>query len=555
MSQNNYIKYNPAEPRNNKISFSTTVNLGSGASFSSGYINCIQYSQVQTHILSDVSGTITIRFSNDSIGNDIVRTLSIPYTGGSGFQLFSAPCFSDFIQYEYLNGSTPQTDFMYETKLLKQGLTPQLLGTESFIAPSMVSTLNRSVIVAKNSKGDYQNINSDYNGDLKVTIGNNNRSAFGELNVSNLTPVVQEIFTYNINSRKLQEVVNGTGSVSQSNGTASVSSGGTASSDAMMQTRKKIRYRPGEGVLARFTASFTTGVSGVESYAGCIDTEDGFAFGYNGDTFGILHRNSANGSLVDTWISQSSWNSDVADGTSTLPLLDTTKLNVFEVQLQYLGAGAIKFYIENPAGGEFILVHTIEYANANTYSSLSNPTLPFCMYVENGGNAVDYSVCSSSVGLFIEGKDIPLGFINNIDNNKSSIGSTETNILTIQNKSTFNSKTNKNLVYPYLLNIATISFTKPVTVNVILNTTLGGTPSYTDIDTNNSITSYDTAGTTITGGSKLTSFILSKEDKISINLKEFTELFLSPGDTLTISASTTSGNGEVFTNITWLEDL
>ena len=195
MSQNNYSRNVELQTKNNLIAFSTTRNLGAGGTFQSGYLNCLGYSQVQTHITSDQSGTITINFANDNTGSDIVRTLTIPYTGGSGFQLFSAPCFSDYIQYEYVNGVSGQSDFMYETKLLKQGLTPQLLGAEAFIAPAMVSTLSRSVIVAKNSAGTYQNVNSDYNGDLQVSIGNNNRSAFGELNISHLTPVVQEMFT------------------------------------------------------------------------------------------------------------------------------------------------------------------------------------------------------------------------------------------------------------------------------------------------------------------------------------------------------------------------
>ena len=148
--------------------FKTTSNLGIAGTVSSGYLDARKYTQVQTHILSDQSGTITVYFAGDSLGVDVVRTLVIPYVGGSGFQLFSAPCFSDYIKYDYLNGGVIQTDFLYETKFLTTALSPQLLGVESFISPSMVSVLNRSVIVAKDISDNYTNVRSDFNGNLRV---------------------------------------------------------------------------------------------------------------------------------------------------------------------------------------------------------------------------------------------------------------------------------------------------------------------------------------------------------------------------------------------------
>ena len=234
--------------------------------------------------------------------------------------------------------------------------------------------------------------------------------------------------------------------------------------------------------------------------------------------------------------------------------MDWTKGNVFEIQAQYLGFGAIKFFVEDTPG-EFILVHQIEYANANTQPSLANPSLPVRYYVENGSTTDDMIVKSGSCGIFIEGIEKPHGALNNVINSKTGIGSTETNILTIQNRTSYNSLTNHNLTYPYLLNIATLGGTKPVTIKLTLNTTLGGSPSYTNVDTLNSIISYDTAGTTLTGGIVLLGTVLGKEDRTTIDLKDLEEVFLEPGDILTVSASTPSGNVEVYSSLTFLEDL
>jgi hypothetical protein len=480
--------------------------------------------------------------------------LTVPYTGGSGFQLFSAPAFSDYVKYDYLNGGTITADFYYETKFLTKAISAQILGVESFIASNMTSNLDRSVIVAKKPDGVYTNINSDYNGDLKVSIGANNRSAFGELNVSQIQPIVQELFTYNINSRLFLSSSTGSGTLTQGNAMGIIGTGTTTGSVALLETRKRARYRPGIGLLNRFTAIFTTGVANTQQYAGVIDDEDGFAFGYNGADFGILRKSTASGSTVDTWVTQANWNRDPADGTVTLPVIDWTKGNVFEIQAQYLGFGDINFYIENTTG-EYILVHTIEYAGANTQPSLANPSLPMCYYVKNGSTTSDMVMKSASCGIFIEGIERPHGALNSVENSKSGIGSTETNIITIQNKTSYNSLTNHNTVYPYFLSIATISGTKPTTIRLTLNTTLGGVPSYTNIDTNNSLVSYDTAGTTLSGGIRLASFVLGKEDRIEINLKELEEIFLDPGDILTVSAETPSGTVEVFVSELFLEDL
>lgn len=538
------------------LAFSTTANLTSTATYTSGYLDARRYTQVQTHVLSNEDGTIVINFAKDSGGSDIVRTLTIPYTGGSGFQLFAAPCFSDYIEYRFTNdGLSTQTDFLYETKFLTRALQPQLLGAEAFIAPAMVSQLGRSVIVAKKPNDVYQNVNSDYNGDLRISVGAANQTAFGELKVANLTPVIEELFSYNVNDRKFNTTAVGSGTATQANAMAVVSTGTTTGSSCLLTTKKAIRYRAGLGVLSRFTAIFTSPVSGTTQMIGIGEDDDGFGFMYDTDqTFKILRRSSASGSIVDTKIAQADWSKDPADGTQTLPVIDFTKGNVFEIQIQYLGFGAIKFFIENPASGEFVLVHVIEYSNANTEPSLAIPSLPLSIQVDNGATTSDIAIKTASLAAFIEGQDKVLGVDNSINNSKSGIGSTETNIITLRNRSTFNSINNHNLIYSKLLNIATISGTKPTIIKVVKNCTLGGTPSYTDIDTNGSIGEYDTAGTTITNGNVVTSTVLGKEDRITIDLSKL-GTFIGPSETLTVSASTASGSVEVYVALTSVDDI
>ncbi len=151
------MAYQPAEPAAVQI-FQTTANLGAGGTFDSGIIDLRGYSQVDTRIVSDQDGTLTIRWYSDAAGTDEVRTLIIPYSASGGFQLFSAPAFTPFNRYVYTNGATPQGDFFLEQKNLRTALSPQILGVTSFIAGGMVTQLNRSILVGADSGGGYNNV-------------------------------------------------------------------------------------------------------------------------------------------------------------------------------------------------------------------------------------------------------------------------------------------------------------------------------------------------------------------------------------------------------------
>jgi len=138
--------------------FVTTALLASGATFNSGVLDADGKTQVQTEINASHDGTIDISFCADSGCTDVVRSLSIPYTAADGYQFFAAPAFGNFIEYKFTNTTAAtQTDFYYTTKFLTTGLSPQLLTTEAFIAPAMVSSLNRSISVGENINGIYHN--------------------------------------------------------------------------------------------------------------------------------------------------------------------------------------------------------------------------------------------------------------------------------------------------------------------------------------------------------------------------------------------------------------
>ena len=89
-------------------------------------------------------------------------------------------------------------------------------------------------------------------------------------------------------------------------------------------------------------------------------------------------------------------------------------------------------------------------------------------------------------------------------------------------------------------------------VRFVKNTTLGGTPSYSDISSTDSVVEIDTSGTTLTGGKELISEPLAgKNDKGILDILNL-KIILNPGDSITV-AGTSSNSATIDASIIWKE--
>lgn len=399
-----------------------------------------------------------------------------------------------------------------------------------------------------------------------MTIGNGGiasntaKSAFGESLVAQLHPQYQGSFEYTVGNTDLNiNITENGGTVTQSNGMAIIGSSTTTASTALFQSKQHAKYRPGIGGVSRFTVLFSAGVAATEQYIGLADDtgssaafKNGYMVGFDGETFGF-HRFQN-----DTKISVNleDWD-DPLDGTGPSGgTLDVTKLNVFFIQFQYLGAGAINIYYESE-NGKVNLVHTVEYAGLFTEPSTHNPNFHHTKWVNNKGTTSNLVLKSASYAYFIEGKTslIELHQPENASGTKEKTSIiAEVALFTIRNKSTYVSK--PNFVDIQLLNfggsIDTSSANNLATLRVIKNATLGGTPSFSDINTNNSVVEIDVAGTTVTGGSELDAIDLSGKNDRDKGKFASDRIILNPGETLTVSG-TSIGSATMRSHITWRE--
>jgi hypothetical protein len=371
-------------------------------------------------------------------------------------------------------------------------------------------------------------------------------TAFGEVLTGELTPIFQYSFEYTVSNTQLTtNTVANNGTVTQATGLAVLQSSTTANGTALLQSKREAKYRPGQGANFRFTAMYTTGIASCDQLAGLADEtgstaafKNGYMIGYIGTTFGV-HR-FVNDSVVTVALANCD---DPLDGTGATGMtIDVTKLNVFEIRFQYLGAGKIDFLVENDSTGQLEVFHTIDYTNANTVPSVYMPNFRATYWVDNGGTTNNMTLKTASCAYFVEGKTNLLmthqpEFATG-KKEKTSV-TTEIAIFTIGVKTSYASKTNfiEILLLGLSASIEASAANNLGAIRLVKNATLGGTPTYADINATDSVVEIDVAGTTVTGGIDLLDELLAgKNDKVVTRLKDF-QIILEAGDTLTVAGS------------------
>lgn len=535
---------------NGKISTnnSTSETLAASATYTGTWEDISQFASISIIGTATQNATLYFDFSTD--GTTTIRTVQLSSGIDTSLGIHSLIPVAQYGRVRVVDAGSGAS-IVIQTIYHKSARIAQPTSRITQDISDYLDVLNtRSVLVGKTSGDYYKNVGVNPEGELAVDIPT---SAFGEVEVVNPNPVIQQDFIYNINTDQVNtDTTNGT--VTQADSMAVLQTSANTNSHAEISTKRVVKYRVGQGVHGRFTAIFTTGVAGSEQKIGLFDADNGIGFGYNGTNFGIFRRDDTS----DTWVNQSSWNFDTMDGSGGASnpsgrTFDPTKGNVFEVKFQWLGFGALIFAIEDEETGKFTIVHEIKYANNNTMPSLKNPSFPITARIDNTTNNTNLTLKTASMAAEIEGKIRLLGPRNSINNSKTGVGTTLTNILTIRNKTTFASIANK---VPVTISkySAAIDGTKPATFQLVLNATLGGTPSYTDISTNTSVIDYDVAGTTVTGGKVLDGAALGKTG--SSDITPFLEdIVLNAGDTLTLAVQTSSGTTDATCFVKWIEDF
>lgn len=351
------------------------------------------------------NGILYMQFSHN--GNKTHKSITMNIDDVIDANPRSISTMGKYFRIIYVNLSVPMTSTDIQTifYLTQAALVSRL---EQVIDGASDIENIRSIVAGRDSYGRFRNNPTDHQGHLQIRI-HNPLSAFGDLRTVGLIPMLALTFPYTVNDKLLTKSCASGGIVTIENNMLVLNSGTQNDGFAKIESRNILKYRSCLGALARFTGLFIYGIMNCFQMLGIDNDEDGFFVGCNGSTFGVMVRRNK----IDTWISQKNWNIDTYDGTKSLNnpsgiKMNIIKINVFQIEFQWLGAGAINFYVENSNTGEFDLNHCISHANQHLEPSIYNANLPFHMSVTNNGNTDNIIFKSASVGLF-EGKNIMTG--------------------------------------------------------------------------------------------------------------------------------------------------
>ena len=253
---------------------------------------------------------------------------------------------------------------------------------------------------------------------------------------------------------------------------------------------------------------------------------------------------------IDNHVAQASWN------VTTTPFagFDPTKINIYKVQFGYLGAANIDYSMYNPNTGDYVLVHRIKWANANTVTNLGTPDLKIGWTAASlGASGTNLTVEGASASIMSEGDEIIPNDTHALDVSKATVGTTLTNVVTIRNRIIFSDVFNHSKINPIRVTIDN-DHTKGSIIEIYKNATIGGTQNYQYESEFESVAIYDSLGTTVTGGELVDAITVPAGGDAILNVDETFPSIL-PDETYTIAAKTVSGTATNITvTFTWGED-
>lgn len=184
---------------------------------------------------------------------------------------------------------------------------------------------------------------------------------------------------------------------------------------------------------------------------------------------------------TENWTYREDFNIDKLDGTGPSGVdLDFTKLNIWQINFRWLGAGEMRFAVEDPENGDMIFFHHIHYSNKETTVHLDNPSLKVGYVVADLGGAggSEISVSGASMLGAIEGKILPTTYpVASRGYRNGGMNTTNTiyHLLTVRNPVIFGNKINsRELLVQKVSSLATIASSAPGTMFIYINPTISG---------------------------------------------------------------------------------
>lgn len=320
---------------------------------------------------------------------------------------------------------------------------------------------------------------------------NGSLDAFGRLRVSEAVTIFDSKQLHDEDLLRWATKTTGTGTVTYtSSRVCSALSVVSGTDRSVRQTRQRFVYQPGRSMLFNMTGilSRTSVAAGAISRLGPHDDSNGLFFQLSGTTLSVVRRSG--GSDVEV-VPQSSWNTDKFDGTGPSGIvLDPTKTQIFTIDFQWLGVGAVRMGFS--FGRSFLPCHVFSNANTLDQVYMLNPNLPIRYEVASTGGARTMdAICVSVSGESIVS---PAGVAKSIDRGISTFTGVDAGELVPLVSMRLKSTHINAAVLPVSINVQSPTAAK-FRLALLLNPTIAGVDAASWVSVPNSAVEYDISRT------------------------------------------------------------
>lgn len=316
---------------------------------------------------------------------------------------------------------------------------------------------------------------------------------------------------------------------------------------ASIESFETVRYVPGTQVFAKFT-TFSTGSKPLSvTRGGLYDLLNGFFLEIVDNKayfvrrrIGIDFREEID---LDAFAEREGYTLNIDKG------------NIFTISFVYLGFGPILLEVERPDGRP-VMLHKIEYPNKFTETHIAQTYLPLRAEVFNEGNTTDVSISIGSISAGIMDGTTSDAAKRSFTYENDTVFPVipETTLVAFRNKDEFNSIVNR-IIARLILISGSNDVNKNCRWRLFKNPTFLNTPTWTDVNTNNSILEYseDALVDFTTSEDVFLAWNTARLDNFFENVAAL-ELDLPPNGTAAFAIETgLGGSGEADLSIRWDE--
>lgn len=276
-------------------------------------------------------------------------------------------------------------EFTLNEAIQVEGITYATVSGQSYAYYSQLSSL-------VSHDNIHNGISIDERGAMftRFTEGSPQFDAFGKMQISQQHIVAEYYNQYEIDSDKVSQNFVGSGAMTHipSSGGVLFTVGTDSGAISELVSHQYHPYRLGQSRLIEFTLQCgDTGKAGLKRIWGYGDDDDGvFFMQYNGILNARIKSTVGSGVPVDAVVPQSQWNGDRMDGTGGVfnPSgfnLDVTKDSIYWIDLQWLGAGTVRFGVV--FNGIRITCHSWHNSNMHNAPYMRTGSLPIYYELKN----------------------------------------------------------------------------------------------------------------------------------------------------------------------------